>query len=94
MKTYSDVEIAINTSAPTSITWGPSYQPAIQDMMMIIEGFTKPQVDPSDRTGFWDKFRLSVHSRVMVAWKGDADVHQKLKGNTYSIFSNFHADVL
>lgn len=80
VKTYSDVDIAINTSAPTSITWGTSYQPAIQDMMMIIEGFTKPQVDPSDRTGFWDKIRLSAHSRVNVAWKGDGDVHLKLKG--------------
>ena len=80
VKTYSDVEIVINTSGPTSITWGTSYQPAVQDMMQIIEGFTKPQVDPSDRTGFWDKIRLSVHSRVCVAWKGDGDVHLKLKG--------------
>ena len=80
VKTYSDVEVAINTSAPTSITWGASYQPAIQDMMMVIEGFTKPQVDPSDRTGFWDKIRLSLHSRVNVAWKGDGDVRLQLKG--------------
>lgn len=80
VKTYSDVEIIINSSAPTSITWGPSYQPAIQHMMMIIEGFTKPQVDPSDRCGFWDKIRLSVHSRVNVMWKGDGEVHLKLKG--------------
>ncbi|KAL8893545.1 MAG: hypothetical protein Q9192_005158 [Flavoplaca navasiana] len=80
VKTYSDVEVAINTSAPTSITWGTSYQPAIQDMMMIIEGFTKPQVDPSERVGFWDKIRLSFHSRISVAWKGDGDVHLKLKG--------------
>lgn len=80
VKTYSDVAIAINTSAPTSITWGASYQPAIQDMMMVIEGFTKPQVDPSDRTGFWDKVRLSAHSRVSVAWKGDGDVRLQLKG--------------
>lgn len=80
VKTYSDVQIAINTSAPTSITWGTSYQPAIQDMMMVIEGFSKPQVDPSDRVGFWDKLRLSVHSRVNVAWKGDGDVHLKMKG--------------
>ena len=80
VKTYSDVAIAINTGAPTSITWGASYQPAIQDMMMVIEGFTKPQVDPSDRTGFWDKIRLSVHSRVNVAWKGDGDVRLQLKG--------------
>ena len=80
VKTYSDVVVAINTSAPTSITWGASYQPAIQDMMMVIEGFTKPQVDPSDRTGFWDKIRLSVHSRVNVAWKEDGDVRLQLKG--------------
>lgn len=93
VKTYSDVDIAINTSAPTSITWGPSYQPAIQDMMMIIEGFTKPQVDPSDRTGFWDKIRLSVHSRVMVAWKGDGDVHLKLKGRTEFPFAVSHTDI-
>ena len=81
VKTYSDVEIAINTCAPTSITWGTSYQPAIQDMMMIIEGFTKPQADPSDRTGFWDKIRLVAHSHVNVAWRGDGDVRLQLKGN-------------
>ena len=80
VKTYSDVVVDINTSHPTSMTWGTSYQPAIQDMMMIIEGFTKPQVVPSERTGFWDKIRLSVHSRVNVRWKGDGDVHLKLKG--------------
>lgn len=80
VKTYSDIKVDINTGFPTRITWGASYQPAIQDMMMIIETFAKPQVDPSDRTGFWDKIRLSFHSRVSVAWKGDGDVHLMLKG--------------
>ncbi|KAI9716325.1 MAG: hypothetical protein M1812_005390 [Candelaria pacifica] len=81
VKTYSDVIIDINTNYATRITWGTSYQPAIQEMMMIFEGFTKPQVDPSDRTGFWDKIRLSAHSRVNVIWKGDGDVHLMLKGS-------------
>jgi hypothetical protein len=80
VKSYSDIKININTGFPTRITWGASYQPAIQDMMMNIETFTKPQVDPSDRTGFWDKIRLSFHSRVSVAWQGDGDVHLMLKG--------------
>ncbi|RDW94916.1 hypothetical protein BP5796_00679 [Coleophoma crateriformis] len=80
VKSYSDINVSINTSFPTRITWGSSYQPAIQDMMMVFETFTKPQVDPSDRTGFWDKIRLSFHSRVTVAWKGDGDVHLMLKG--------------
>jgi hypothetical protein len=80
VKSYSDIKVDINTGFPTRITWGASYQPAIQDMMMVIETFTKPQVDSSDRTGFWDKIRLSFHSRVSVAWKGDGDVHLMLKG--------------
>jgi hypothetical protein len=80
VKSYSDINVDINTGFPTRITWGASYQPAIQDMMMVIETFTKTQVDPSDRTGFWDKIRLSFHSRVSVMWKGDGDVHLMLKG--------------
>ncbi|KZF26518.1 hypothetical protein L228DRAFT_264904 [Xylona heveae TC161] len=81
VKTYSDVNIDINTAYATKITWGTSYQPAIQDMMMTIEGFTKPQIDPSDRVGFWDKLRLNTHSRIKVNWKGDGDVHLMLKGS-------------
>jgi hypothetical protein len=90
VKCYSDISIDINTSLPTRITWGASYQPAIQDMMMILESFTKPQVDPSDRAGFWDKIRLSFHSKVSVAWKGDGDVHLMLKGtrDPYMITGN------
>lgn len=81
IKSYSDIKVNINTGYPTHITWGSSFQPAIQDMMMIIETFTKPQIDPSDRTGFWDNIRLSFHSRVSVAWRHDGDVHLLLKGS-------------
>jgi hypothetical protein len=81
VKTYSNMKIDINTSSPTRITWGTSYQPAIQDMMQVIENFTKPPMDPSERVGFWDKIRLSFHSRLDVNWKGDGDVHLCLKGS-------------
>ncbi|KAM7223685.1 Mitochondrial protein from FMP27 domain containing protein [Rhypophila decipiens] len=81
VKSFSDMTVEIHSANPTRITWGPSYQPAIQDMMMAIESFTKPQLDPSDRVGFWDKIRLNFHSRVRVAWRGDGDVHLALKGS-------------
>ena len=81
VKTYTNMKININTSAPTRITWCTAYQPAIQDMMQVIEGFTKPPIDPSDRVGFWDKIRLSFHSRITVAWKGDGDFHLNFKGS-------------
>lgn len=80
VKTYSDMAIDINSAHPTRITWGTSYQPAIQDMMQIIENFTKPAIDPSERVGFWDKIRLTFHSRINISWKGDGDVHLILKG--------------
>ena len=90
VKTFSDMSIDIHTANPTRITWGPSYQPAIQDMMMAIESMTKPQLDPSDKVGFWDKIRLNFHSRLRVAWRGDGDVHLALKGSRdpYSITGN------
>ncbi|KAK4631990.1 UPF0648 protein [Fulvia fulva] len=81
VKTYSDIKFEINTSNPTKIAWSTSYQPAIQDTMQVLESFTKPPIDPSDRVGFWDKIRLTFHSRVNVAWKGDGDVHLILKGS-------------
>ncbi|KAL2837853.1 mitochondrial protein from FMP27-domain-containing protein [Aspergillus pseudoustus] len=81
VKTYSDPVFEINTNLPTSISWGMSYQPVIQDMMKIIEGFTKIEIDPSERVGFWDKIRLSFHSRIRVKWKEDGDVHLRLKGS-------------
>ncbi|KAI2630536.1 mitochondrial protein from FMP27-domain-containing protein [Xylaria nigripes] len=90
VKSYSDMHVYLNTANPTRITWGPSYQPAIQDMMMVIESFTKPQLDPSERVGFWDKIRLSFHSRVRVAWMGGGDVHLALKGSRdpYAVIGN------
>ncbi|KAF1808296.1 hypothetical protein P152DRAFT_485570 [Eremomyces bilateralis CBS 781.70] len=81
VKTFSDISIDINTSGSTRIAWGTSYQPAMQDMMQIIEGFTKPALDPSERVGFWDKLSLCFHSRLLVSWKGDGDVHLILKGS-------------
>ncbi|KAI1180284.1 mitochondrial protein from FMP27-domain-containing protein [Nemania sp. FL0916] len=90
VKSYSDMYVHLNTANATRITWGPSYQPAIQDMMMVIESFTKPQLDPSERVGFWDKIRLNFHSRVRVAWVGGGDVHLSLKGSRdpYAVVGN------
>ena len=86
VKSYSNIDVSINTAYATRITWCTSYQPAIQDMMMVFETFTKPHLDPSERTGFWDKIRLVLHSKIKLTWRGDGDVHFTLKGR-YMIMS-------
>lgn len=94
VKTYSDIKVDIHTARDTRITWGTSYQPAIQDMMQVIEGFTKPQVDISEKVGFWDKIRLTFHSKISINWTGNGDVHLMLKGKCRNracfLYSNFH----
>lgn len=94
VKTYSDMKVEINTTQDTRFTWGSSYQPAIQHMMQTIEGFSKPQLDPSDRVGFWDKLRLSFHSRINVAWKNDGDVHLRLKGKKVAVHDMYKSNIV
>lgn len=80
VKFYSTLNVDINSSLPTKIVWGTSYQPALHDAMQVFDTFTKPNQDPSDKIGFWDKMRLIVHSDFRFNWKGGGDVHLTLKG--------------
>ncbi|BFZ59473.1 Protein SABRE [Saitoella coloradoensis] len=79
-KTYSTINIDINSDLPTRIAWGTSLQPAISDAMKVFESFTKPQTDVSEKLGFWDKIRLVLHSRMRLNWGKAGDVHFTLKG--------------
>ncbi|KAE8393528.1 RNA pol II promoter Fmp27 protein domain-containing protein [Aspergillus alliaceus] len=81
IKSYSNPIFEIYTSLPTSISWGVSYQPVMQDIMGVLDGFSKPSIDPSDPIGFWDKVRLGFHSRIQVLWTKGGDVHLRLKGS-------------
>jgi hypothetical protein len=80
VKFYSSLNVGINSSLPTKVVWGTSYQPALHDAMQVFDTFTKPQQDPSDKIGFWDKMRLIIHSDFKFNWKGGGDVHLTLKG--------------
>ena len=80
LKFYSSLNVDINSSLPTKIVWGTSYQPALHDAMQVFDTFTKPPEDPSDKIGFWDKLRFIVHSDFKFNWKGGGDVHLTIKG--------------
>ena len=80
VKFYSTINVDINSSSPTKIVWGTSYQPALHDATQVFDTFTKPQEDRSDKIGFWDKMRLIIHSDFRFNWKGGGDVQFTLKG--------------
>lgn len=77
VKTYAQPYLKLGSRKTTEFTWGNSYQPAIQDFMKVVERFTHPPRDPSPRVGFWDKFRLILHWKVIAEFSGPAHLHLK-----------------
>ena len=82
VKTYTRPVVKVTTEGTTEFTWGNSYQPAIQDFMRVVESLTSTPRDPSPKLGFWDKFRLILHWRVVVDFTGL--VHLHLKGEHHN----------
>ncbi|KAI7866156.1 golgi-body localization protein domain-containing protein [Spinellus fusiger] len=79
-KIYSIVDIKVHTQSMTSFCWSVSYQPAIQDVSRALENITRPPVDPSPKVGFWDKIRLSIHTRSKIEFIGGGDFAFVIKG--------------
>ena len=79
VKTYARPNVIVSALRTTEFTWGNSYQPAIQDFMRVIDSLSHPPRDPSARIGFWDKFRLILHWKVMVDFAGPVHLHLKGK---------------
>ncbi|CAI2176329.1 12348_t:CDS:2 [Funneliformis geosporum] len=81
VKIYSDLHVKINSSQPTVFSWGISMQPAVQHFAKVFESFTKPNPDPSEAIGFWDKMRIMMHVKISMEFKGTGDVQFYAKGS-------------
>lgn len=81
VKLYSDLHISISSPRPTVVAWGIAIQPAIIDMARVFESFSKPNPDPSENTGFWDKIRLMMHFQILLDFKGNSNVQFYSKGS-------------
>jgi hypothetical protein len=77
VKTYTQPIVAIRSEITSEFAWANSYQPTIQDMTRIFDGITSPMKDPSEKPGFWDKFRLILHWKVQLDFKGPVHLHAK-----------------
>ncbi|GBB96916.1 hypothetical protein RclHR1_02870014 [Rhizophagus clarus] len=81
VKLYSDLRVKIDSSRPTVCSWSISMQPAIQHFAKVFESFTKPNPDPSEAVGFWDKMRMMMHVRILAEFKGSGDLLFYAKGS-------------
>lgn len=81
LKFFSIVNIDVHNSGLSQICWCVPYQPAIQDILRVMDTFTRAPVDPSDKIGFWDKIRLIVHTRAKISFVGGGDLAIVMKGS-------------
>lgn len=81
IKTYMNLKCTVKSCSPTIITWGKSLQPGYQSVMLWFDYLTKPPLDPSEKLGFWDKFRLLIHGRFEFDWHSNSYVHFNIKGS-------------
>ncbi|GAV48642.1 hypothetical protein ZYGR_0N00460 [Zygosaccharomyces rouxii] len=80
MKVFTDLKLDFNSMQTTQVTWGGGYQPAIQQTMQCFDNFSKPPLDPSGKTGFWDKLRYLFHAKIKISWKNHGRFEVGLKG--------------
>ncbi|CUS23595.1 LAQU0S10e04060g1_1 [Lachancea quebecensis] len=81
VKTYMNLRCQIDSTRPTTITWGKALQPGYQSVMIWFDYLTKPPLDPSEKLGFWDKFRLLMHGKFIFEWANDSQIHLNIKGS-------------
>ncbi|CDK26717.1 unnamed protein product [Kuraishia capsulata CBS 1993] len=82
VKIIANASVDVLTDQPTTFTWGVSYTPAIQQMMMNFDAFSKPQLDPSEKIGVWDKVRSIMHGHAVLRWTNENEVRVNLKGSS------------
>lgn len=70
VKFYSRTITKIVTNDPIRMCAGVSMEPALADVIQIIDNFTKPSPDPSAPIGWWDKLRQVIHGHNVIHISG------------------------
>lgn len=81
IKFYNDLKFDVYSKDTCQIHIGSSYQPAIQQTMQCLENISKPPLDPSQKTGFWDKVRYLFHGYIKISWPRNGKFEVAMKGS-------------
>lgn len=70
VKIYMNSESFVRSSGIVRISYGPSIEPCLSDIIRIIGTFTKDTVDQSPPIGWWDKLRIMIHGFNTIKLRG------------------------
>lgn len=96
VKLFTDLDVLFDSNSPSRFVWGQSYQFGIQQIMLNMDQFSKPPLDPSPKLGFWDKMRLLLHGKFSIAAgeKGSIEIAFKGGHDPYNLFADSSGFVL
>lgn len=96
LKIFSNLDILFDSRAPARFVWGHSYQFGIQQIMLNLDEFSKPPVDPSKKLGFWDKLRLLFHGTCKMKTGRQSSIEVAIKGgrDPYDLFTTSSGFIL
>ncbi|WFD45219.1 hypothetical protein MPSI1_003897 [Malassezia psittaci] len=84
-KLYGAVTVHVGTTTPTHFAWGQSMQPAIQDLIRVIDCITSPTHDPSPKLGPWDKLPFQLQAKLHLVFAAEARLHLKGSRDPYQV---------
>ncbi|WFD01001.1 hypothetical protein MYAM1_003761 [Malassezia yamatoensis] len=82
---YGAVTVHVGTTTPTHFAWGQSMQPAIQDLIRVIDCLTSPPHDPSPKLGPWDKLPFQLQAKLHLVFAAEARLHLKGSRDPYQV---------
>ncbi|KAM9907455.1 hypothetical protein OXX79_000941 [Metschnikowia pulcherrima] len=96
VKVFTDMSVSFDSESPSRFVWGHSYQFGIQQILLTVDQFSKPPVDPSVKLGFWDKLRFIIHGKICVQTGVNASIEVAFKGgkDPYDLFGESNGFVL
>ena len=84
-KVYGPLVVRVAAQRPTVLTWGHALQPALQDVLRVLDAITSPPHDPSPKPGPWDKLPFQLQASVRLHFAQDVHLHLRGTRQPYEV---------
>lgn len=94
VKMFFDLSANFNSNVANRFVWGQSYQFGLQQVLLNLDQFSKPPVDPSLKLGIWDKIRVIMHGKFSIHSDSKLEIAFKGSRSPYGLFDTSSGFVL
>jgi hypothetical protein len=85
-KIYMETITNVSTLSTVQVCLGAPYEPALAEVITIIDNFTNVTDDPSPPVGWWDKLRIVMHGNNTMNIHGSGQIRFRVLGSASPYF--------